>query len=111
MIFSYIYEKLNDLWLGAMKQKVVLAGPFSFTAILRMIKQANHNFVMQSNIHTVIGLIGRFREEYTKYSADVDKLGEQIESTAKQFNTVSTVRDRQLNRIIDKIDSQRLLEE
>ena len=40
MIFSYIYDKLNNVWMEAMENKVVLAGPFSFTAILRMVRQA-----------------------------------------------------------------------
>jgi len=33
MIFSYVYEKMNDVWQEAMKSKVILTGPFSFTAI------------------------------------------------------------------------------
>jgi DNA recombination protein RmuC len=49
MIFSYIYDKMNDIWADAMQRKVVLAGPFSFTAILRMVRQAYSNFKVQEN--------------------------------------------------------------
>lgn len=38
MIFSYIYEKMSEVSEEAMASRVILAGPFSFTAILRMVK-------------------------------------------------------------------------
>ena len=38
-IFSFIYDQLRDVWEDAMKRKVIMTGPFSFVAILRMIFQ------------------------------------------------------------------------
>lgn len=71
MIFSFIYEKLNDTWEDAMAKKVIMAGPFSFTAILRMVKQAYSNFRYQENLHHIIGLIQNFDKEYQKYNESV----------------------------------------
>lgn len=106
MIFSYIYEQLTDVWEDAMKKKVIFAGPFSFTAILRMIKQAYANFCYQENLHAVIGLIGKFELEYDKYREAVDTLGSRLDSTMKQFQAVSSTRDRALGRIVDQIKTQ-----
>lgn len=106
MIFSYIYEQLTDVWEEAMKKKVIFAGPFSFTAILRMIKQAYANFCYQENIHQVIGLIQKFELEYDKYREAVDTLGSRLDSSMKQFQAVSGTRDRALGRIVDQIKSQ-----
>lgn len=103
MIFSYIYDKMNDVWEEAMQKKVILAGPFSFTAILRMVKQAYSNFRYQENLHQIIGLIQKFDKEYEKFSDSVDRLGERIKSVDKQFEHVSTTRDRQLTKVVDKI--------
>ena len=111
MIFSFIYDKMNDVWEEAMKKKVVLAGPFSFTAILRIVKQAYSNFRYQKNLHHIIGLIHKFDEEYQKYSTAVDVLGDRISSTTKQFDAVSNTRNRQLTKVIDKIKSHDVLEE
>jgi len=108
MIFSYIYEQMNDVWEDAMRKKVVLAGPFSFTAILRMVKQAYTNFRYQENLHNIIGLIQRFDTEYQKYTEEVDKLGERLDSTKRQFDTVSTTRNRQLQTVVDKIKSHKI---
>lgn len=106
MIFSYIYDQLTEVWEDAMQKKVVLAGPFSFTAILRMIKQAYTNFRYQENLHEVIGLIQKFEIEYDKFRESVDSLGSKIDSAAKQFQMVSGTRDRALNRIVDQIKSR-----
>lgn len=111
MIFSFIYEKFNSLWEDAMNKKVILAGPFSFTAILRMIKQAHTNFQYQENLQNIIGLIHKFDSEYKKYSEEVDKLGIRIDSASKQFQAVSTTRDRKLTTVVDKIKSQKAIEE
>lgn len=104
MIFSFIYDKLNDVWSEAMRQKVVLAGPFSFTAILRMIHQAHDVFKYQKNTREIIGLIKKFEIEFDKFNEEFDRVGKNLELTAKQFEKVSTTRTRQLTRTIDKIN-------
>lgn len=111
MIFSYIYDQMNDVWEEAMRKKVVLAGPFSFTAILRMVGQAYSNFRYQENLQHIIGLIHKFDDEYKKYSEAVDTLGDRIKSADKQFEVVSTTRNRQLTSVVDKIKNQNIIEE
>lgn len=111
MIFSFIYEKSNDIWEEAMAKKVILAGPYSFVALLRMIKQAHSNFQMQSNIHGIIQLVQKFRQEYDKFSEELDTLGNRLESATKQYQAVSTTRSRQLGKVIDQIDNQQVLED
>ncbi len=106
MVFSFIYDQLNEVWEEGMRQKVIFAGPFSFTAILRMVKQAYANFRYQENLHEVIGLIQKFETEYVKFSESLDVLGNRIEQVEKQYQAVSTTRDRALTRVIDKIKSQ-----
>lgn len=103
MIFSYIYEKMNDLWVEAMKQKVVFAGPFSFTAILRLVRQAYDNFKYQKNVQKIIGYIKNFETEFTKYNEEFLKIGERIESLSKQYDSVNSTRSHQLTKSIDKI--------
>lgn len=106
MIFSFIYDKMNEIWEEAMRKKVILAGPFSFTAILRMVKQAYTNFRYQENLQQIIGLIQKFDAEYQTYSDAVDRLGERIKGAHNQFEVVSTTRDKKLTSIVDKIKSQ-----
>ena len=103
MIFSYIYDKMNDVWAEAMEKKVILSGPFSFTAILRMVRQAYDNFRYQKNIHEIIAHIKRFEVEFEKYSGEFDRLGEYIQRVSSQYSQVETTRTKQLTRVVEKI--------
>ena len=111
MIFSYIYDQMNEVWEEGMRKKVVLAGPFSFTAILRMVKQAYTNFSYQENLQHIVSLIQKFDIEYQKYSDSVNLLGDRIASVSKQYEVVSTTRSRQLTTVVDKIKSQNIIED
>lgn len=107
MIFSYIYDKMNQIWLDGMKQKVVFAGPFSFTAILRLVRQSYDNFKYQKNVQKIITDIKRFYSEFQKYNEEFIKIGDRISSLTQQYDRVNTTRTNQLVRTVDKI----LLEE
>ena len=103
MIFSFIYEKFPDVWHEAIKNKVIMCGPFSFTAILRMVQRSYDNFKYQKDLHTIITHIKSFDVEYGKFSKEFDKLGKHISQTQVKYEEVAGVRDKQLTRIIEKI--------
>ncbi|NLZ24675.1 DNA recombination protein RmuC [Candidatus Dojkabacteria bacterium] len=94
---------MPDAWQDAMSKKVVLAGPFSFTAILRMIKQAYENFRVQENIFKIVGHVQAVEKEFDKFSEEFDKVGTRIDQLQKQYTTVSTTRVNQLKRRMDLV--------
>src|SRR5690606_13355165 len=96
MIFSYIYDKLNDVWRDAMEKKVVFVGPFSFTALLRMIKQSYDNFRVQGNIQNIIGHVRGLEKEFEKFTLEFEKFGDRIDSLSKQYDQVSRTRVNQM---------------
>ncbi len=108
MIFSFIYDKFNETWEDAMRKKVIMAGPFSFTAILRMVKQSYSNFRYQENLHHIIGLIEKFDIEFENYNKEFDNLGKSITSVAKKYEEVSGVRTRKLTKIVDQIRTEEI---
>lgn len=103
MIFSYIYDKMPDVWEEGLKSKVVFAGPFSFTAILRMVRQAYDNFRYQKNTQAIISQIRLFEKEFIKYNLEFDKLGKRIDSLSSQYHQVSHTRTSKLLRVVDNI--------
>ncbi|MBW6440770.1 DNA recombination protein RmuC [Patescibacteria group bacterium] len=105
-IFSFICDKLNDITSEALEKKVIITGPFSFAAIARMIKQSYNNFKIQEDLHRVVGLIGKFKQEFTKYSDEFDKLGDKISSMTKQYDSVANTRTRQLTKVVDRIGEE-----
>lgn len=109
MIFSFIYDQLNEVWEEAMMKKVVFAGPFSFTALLRMVKQAYTNFRYQENVHHVIGLIQKFEVEHQKYNEALDDLGKKINETSKKYESLAGTRTRVMNKIFDQIKNEQII--
>ena len=104
MIFSFIYESFPDVWQDALNRKVVMTGPFSFTAILRMVKQAYENFRFQKNVQGIITQIKIFGSEFEKYNEEFVKIGDRIDSLHKQYDEVSNTRTKKLQKVIDKIN-------
>ena len=111
MIFSFIYDELNDVWNEAMQKKVIMAGPFSFTAILRTIYMAYRTFSTAQNIQDVLKNIRIFEEEYEKYGTELEKLGDRIAAVSKQYNTVSETRTRKLSRIVERLRNEDVIAE
>ncbi len=103
MIFSYIYDKMPDVWKDAMANKVILAGPFTFTANLALVKQSYDNFKIQKNIYEVIQHVKTFEKEWIKFSDEFEKVGNKILAVQKQYEEVEGTRYRQLQRSIDKV--------
>jgi DNA recombination protein RmuC len=106
MVFSVICDQLSEVTEEAMRKKVIIAGPFSFAAITRMIRQSYDNFRIQEDLHRLVGLIGKFKEEFGKYNVEFDKLGERINSMTKQYEAVSTTRTKQLSSVVEKIERE-----
>lgn len=103
MIFSYIYEKLQPVWQDALEKKVVFVGPFSLTALLRMIKQSYENFRVQQNIQNIVTHVRTLEKEFGKFSEEFEKVGDRIESLNKQYDEVSKTRVNQINKVMDKV--------
>lgn len=103
MIFSFIYEKFPNILEEAFDKKIVFAGPFSFTAILRMVRQAYENFRFQKNVQGIISQIKIFSAEYSKFSEEFNKFGDKINSLQDQYTKVSQTRNNKLQKIVDRI--------
>jgi len=94
MIFSFIYDNLNDVWGEALAKRVILAGPFSFAAILRMIYQSYQSFNYGENLGEIVKLIRLFEEEYDKYSEEINLLGNRIKMVSDQFDKVAVTKSK-----------------
>lgn len=103
MIFSFIYEKLPDINEYCNQRKVVLAGPFGFTAVLRLVLQAYKNFGYEKNLQEIFGLVSKFQEEYGKFGESMERLGAQLTTAQKTFHDVEGTRSRQLTKVVDQI--------
>lgn len=110
MIFSFIYEKLPEINEYCNQRKVVLAGPFGFTAVLRLVMQAHKNFGYERRLQEIFGLVAKFQEEYAKFGGHMEKLGTQLETVQKTYHEVEGTRSRQLSKVVDRISDHSQIE-
>lgn len=110
MIFSFIYEKLPELNEYSNQRKVVLAGPFGFTAVLRLVLQAYRNFGYEKGLQEILGLITKFQSEYDKFGGSMERLGKQLETAQKTYLEVEGTRSRQLTKVVDQISNKSQLD-
>ncbi|MGH7142239.1 MAG: DNA recombination protein RmuC [Candidatus Saccharimonadales bacterium] len=103
MIFSFIYEMVPDINQYANERKVVLAGPFGFTAVLRLILQAHKSFHHEKSLIQILGLIDKFQGEYEKFGESLERLGKQIDTTKNTYIEIEGTRARQLTKVIQQI--------
>lgn len=106
MIFSFIYEKLPEINEYCNQRKVVLAGPFGFTAVLRLVMQAHKNFGYEKHMQEIFGLVSKFQDEYGKFGDHMQRLGTQLATVQKTFHEVEGVRNRQLTKVVDQIQGR-----
>lgn len=103
MIFSFIYEKLPEINEYCAHRKVVLAGPFGFTAVLRLVLQAHKNFGYEKHLQEIFGLVSKFQDEYAKFGDSLQRLGSQLSTAQKTFHEVEGTRSRQLTKVVEQI--------
>ncbi|MEA3295765.1 MAG: DNA recombination protein RmuC [Patescibacteria group bacterium] len=109
MIFSVINEQLHDIVDEANQKKVAIVGPISFITFLRMIHQSYENFKIQENLHRVVNLIGKFKDEFTQYNNEFDNIGNKIKSLYNQYDKVAVTRTRKLTKIIEQINGENVI--
>lgn len=103
-IYSFIHQTDPTIADYAMDNKIVMCSPITFYGILSMINQAVKSFAMGENIAKVMGLVANFEREFGKYTAEMDKIGVNLDRAKTAFDNTVTTRTRQLERSLGKIN-------
>lgn len=106
MIFSFVYEKIPDIVQYASERKVMMTGPFGFTALLRLVLQAHKNFHYEQELQQIVGYIEEFQQQYEKFGESLAKVGRSLETAQNAFRETEGVRQRQLTKVVERITEQ-----
>ena len=106
-IYSLVLDADPDLMDEALRQRIVLCSPLTLYAMLAVIRQAAENANIMKTADEVIGLMAEFRRQWERYNEELDKLGQRIDQTARQYETLRTTRTNMLQRPLDKIENLR----
>jgi DNA recombination protein RmuC len=106
-ISGFIHEHEPSLFDDAMRASVVMCSPLTLFAMLGVIRQAADNLLIEERTEEVLGHLGTFATQWTKYCDQLDKVAAGFASVHKQFDTLNTTRRTQLARPLAKIESIR----
>jgi len=106
-IYAFIHDQDSTLLDEGLRNKVIFCSPLTLFAVLAVIRQAVDNFAIENTSREILSLLGSFREQWTKFIDQLEKLGKRIADTQKDYEALVTTRRRQLERPLNKIDALR----
>lgn len=104
---AFIHEADPGLVDDAMRQHVVICSPLTLFAFLGVIRQAFDNFMIEQTSREILGLLGKFSQQWAKYTEAVDKVKRQFDTVSRSFDELATTRRRALERPLNAIDDLR----
>jgi len=106
-VYGLVLSAQPDLIDEALQKKVVLASPLTLYAMLAVIRQAAENANIMKTADEVITLLGQFNKQFQLYCEEVDRLGSQLATVSKTYESLRTTRTNMLRKPLDKIEDLR----
>ncbi len=106
-VYSFINEADTTIMDEALKQKVVLCSPFTLYAVLAVVRQAIENFSLEQTASEVLKLLGEFFKQWNAYKDKFKTMGERLDQTRKEYDTLITTRSNMLEKPLKKIEDLR----
>ena len=104
---AFIHEADTTLIEEAMAQNIVICSPMTLFAFLGVIRQAFDNFMIEQTSKEILGLLGKFGQQWSKYTDQVDKVRKNFDMVSRSFDELATTRRRALEKPLDSIDTLR----
>jgi len=105
---GFIHQHDPDLLDEAMHQRVVMCSPLTLFAFLGVIRQAFDNFVIERTSDEILQLIGRFGQQWQKYTESAEKVKKRLDSVQNEFDQLVGVRRRALERPLAQLEELRI---
>ena len=106
-IYGFIHEQDSSVLDEGIRSKVVLCSPITLFGVLAVIRQAVDNFSFEQTSNEIQVLFLSFTKQWGKFVEGLKTLGGRIESAQKSYEALVGTRLRQLERVLEQIDSLR----
>ncbi len=106
-IYAFINEQDRSILDEGLEKKVIICSPITLFAVLAVIRQAVDNFTFERTSKEILSLLGRFNNQWKKFLASHDKLGDKIESALTEYHILKSTRRNQLEKPMNEIEEIR----
>jgi DNA recombination protein RmuC len=107
-IYAFIHEQDSSILDDGIKNRVLFCSPLSLFAILAVIRNAVDNFTLEQTSKEILSLLGAFKKQWDEFLAKLELVGKRIEDAHKEYETLTTMRRRQLEKPLNKIEDLRM---
>ncbi|MFK8023836.1 MAG: DNA recombination protein RmuC [Ilumatobacter sp.] len=104
---GFIHEHDPGLIEDAMGQQIVMCSPLTLFAFLGVIRQAYDNYAIEQTSDEILSLIGKFGNEWVKYTDSLGKLKRRFAGMEKDFDELTGPRQRKLEQPLVELDAIR----
>ena len=105
---GFIHEHDPGLLDEAMSQRVVMCSPLTLFAFLGVIRQAFDSFMIERTSDEILQLIGKFGQQWQKYTESADKVKRHFDSVQREFDQLTGTRRRALERPLQQLEELRV---
>ncbi len=105
---GFIHEHDPGLLDEAMSQRVVMCSPLTLFAFLGVIRQAFDNFMIEQTSDEILQLIGKFGQQWQKYTESAAKVKDRLDSVQREFDQLVGTRRRALERPLQQLEDLRV---
>jgi DNA recombination protein RmuC len=105
---GFIHEHDPGLLDEAMAQRVVMCSPLTLFAFLGVIRQAFDNFMIEQTSDEILQLIGKFGQQWQKYTDSAAKVKDRLDSVQREFDQLVGTRRRALERPLQQLEDLRV---
>jgi DNA recombination protein RmuC len=106
-IYSFIHNEDSSILDEALKNRVIFCSPITLFAVLAVIREAVDNFALETTSNEIISLLGVFKKQWNEFTGKLAALGKRINDVQKEYELITTTRQRQLERPLQRIDELR----
>ncbi|PIQ89793.1 MAG: recombinase RmuC [Candidatus Omnitrophica bacterium CG11_big_fil_rev_8_21_14_0_20_42_13] len=106
-VYAFIHEQDSSILDTGIKNRVIFCSPVTLYAVLAVIRQAVDNFSLEQTSNEILSLLGMFKKQWVEFLKKLESLGKKIEDAQKDYEALTTTRQRQLEKPLNKIESLR----
>ena len=108
-IYAFIHEQDSSVLDDGIKNRVLFCSPMTLFAVLAVIRQAVDNFSLEKTSNEVLSHLGAFKKQWDEFVCKWDLLGRRLGDAMKEYEALSTVRRRQLEKPLNRLNELRTL--
>ena len=106
-VYSVVNEWMPGVIDECLPKRLILCGPWTLYAVLRIIYQAWQNYHYSRAVGEIVHTIHAFLQEYRRFQERFVELGERLSKATEKYQEIATTSSRRLESKIQEVEAYR----